>query len=87
MLNEICRDNLIAAAKVYAKATGSTLDQISARFYGNRIFLRDFQRGKKTISVKQFDKMWEQLLANWPEGTDFPFMRSVVFPRPGQSPE
>lgn len=82
MLEKICRDNLIAVARAYSKATGLSLEQISARFYGNTVFLRDYQRGTKTISLKLYDRMWGEFVRQWPEGGVFPFPRSVVFDRP-----
>jgi hypothetical protein len=82
IISKICADNLLAIADAYGRATGLTLEQVSWKFYGNRDFLRDFRRGKKTISLKKWDHMYRAFAKAWPKGSDWPMMRSVVFNSP-----
>jgi hypothetical protein len=73
------RSNLSLLADQYGRLTGATPEQISARFYGNRIFLKEFRSGNKTISIDKFDAMVAAFRKAWPKKAPFPMLRSVVF--------
>lgn len=82
MIAKILRENLLTLAKAYAKATGSTLPAVSKRFYGNVGFFADFRAGDASISIDKYEVVVGQFIDNWPKDTAYPFLRSVVFPRP-----
>lgn len=77
-----CRKNLVAIAGAYAKATRTSLEQVSKRFYGNRGFLRAFKAGERSVSIDKLDEMVAAFIETWPEGADWPQLRAVVIARP-----
>lgn len=82
MIAQTCRDNLLAIAGAYAKATGSSLPYVSRKFYGNVTFLDEFKSGDATISLKKFDLMVAEFRKNWPKGVDWPHLRAAMIARP-----
>ena len=84
MIAKILRDNLVTLAKTYAKATGSTLAAVSKRFYGNEGFFADFRAGETSISIDKYDAVVKSFQAEWPKDREWPFLRAVVFSRPGR---
>jgi len=73
MIAEILRDNLIAIAEAYGKATGKTLAQVSKKFYGNTDFLSDLKRDETTITLKKLDELIKAFKESWPDNADWPF--------------
>lgn len=86
MMGNICRDNLRLLVQAYGRATGTPVGQISKRFYGNVKFLREFLKGKQSMSIKKFDQVVQTFLKHWPLEADWPHLRVVVFPHPGRKP-
>lgn len=81
------RTNVLAIVAVYRKATGLSLATVSARFYGNAGFLKEFKAGRQTISISKLDAMIEKFSAEWPADADWPLLRTIFFERPTRRAE
>jgi hypothetical protein len=77
-----CRENLLAIATAYARATGLTLAQVSKRFYGKGSFLGEFKRRARSVSVDKFDELVDQFRADWPEGARWPYTHAATIEPP-----
>lgn len=82
MIASVLRKNLRQIVASYRKATGTTLSQVSKRFYGNASFLEAFFAGEQSISLNKFDEMLAQIAAAWPDGAEWPYCRAVIIPSP-----
>ncbi len=82
MIEQTCRDNLIAIATAYAKAKGITLDAVSKQVYGKSAFLREFKAGARSVSLFTFDEIVAALRADWPPGASWPYVRAALIPPP-----
>lgn len=71
-MEKICRDYLLAVAKIYAAAKGLALTTVARRFHGADSFLRDFETGDRTITLRKYDEMLVAFKADWPDGTKWP---------------
>lgn len=81
MIERIVRDNLIAIAAAYHKATGKSLTQVSHEFYGNGDFFGRLRRGEQSISVKKLEEMVEAFRAAWPKEARWPATRPIIMNR------
>lgn len=77
MIARIVRDNLLAIAGEYRRATGKSLTSVSKEFYGNADFFVQLRRGQHSISVKKLDEMIEGFRRAWPPRTAWPVTRSI----------
>ena len=84
MFARIIRDNLLAIAEAYCKATGKSQVQISKEFYGNADFFKKLRTGKHSISVGRLDTMIKRFQAEWPDDAEWPPCRMVSM---GQNPQ
>ena len=83
LIQTICRNNLMAIATVYAKATGQSLGAVSKMVYGQSAFLRQFRTGKSTISLRKYDEVIGYFQEAWPPGLPWPTLQDAVFrPKP-----
>ena len=82
MISEICRKNLQTVVSTYRKSTGRSIKQISVEFYGNQSKLPAFldKRSGESMSLKKFDEVLRLFQDRWPEGADWPMLRSIFFP-------
>lgn len=85
MIERTARANLIRIATVYAKATDSTLSTVSRRFYGKAQFLKDFKRGKVSMTLSNFDRLLAAFRKNWPSGVPWPETAPILMD--GSKPE
>lgn len=81
MIAKTVRDNLLAIAAAYRKATGKSLTQVSKDFYGNADFFVQLRRGEHSISVKKLDEMVEKFRQSWPPGAKWPLVRVIYMGR------
>lgn len=81
-IEAVCRANLAEIVGAYRKATKRDLPALSKELYGNSDSLGLFLKGKQGMTLKKIDELVGKLIAQWPEGADFPFLQSVIFPRP-----
>ena len=81
MIMRIIRDNLLAIAAAYHKATGKSLTQVSHEFYGNGDFFAKLRRGEQSISVKKLEEMVAAFRADWPKEARWPATRPVMMGR------
>jgi hypothetical protein len=82
MIERAVRENLLAIAKAYAKATGLALSTISAEFYGQSGFLRDFERGKRSLTLPKLDELLARFAERWPRGSPWPQTQAISMRRP-----
>lgn len=78
-MEKILRDNLLAIAAAYSKATGASLAAISKKFYGNRTFFRDLKSGKQpySVAIRKAEKIVNAFREAWPDGTPWPPTRMI----------
>jgi len=76
------RANLRSIVAAYRAATGSTLAQVSKRFYGNAGFLGSFFSGKGSVSLQKLDAMLAAITSEWPPGAEWPYCRAVIIKPP-----
>lgn len=84
MFAKIVRDNLLAIAAAYQKATGKGLSTISRDFYGRGDFLAKLRRGEHSLSVAQTDKILGRFRAEWPQNAAWPLTRAIMMDRDPQ---
>lgn len=82
MIRKTCRDNLLAIAGAFAKANGSSLEQVSKKYYGNSKFLREFRADRKSVSLSKYDEMVASIRKDWPAGVPWPYTRPAMIERP-----
>lgn len=80
---KICRENLLAIASTYGRATGASLEQISKTFYGKSSFLRELCiKRSRSVSIDIFDGLINSIQAALPKGTEWPPTEVINFKRP-----
>jgi hypothetical protein len=72
IMEQFCRDYLLAVAKTFAKAENLELATVSRRFHGAVYFLEDFKNGSVTITLRKFDEMLAEFERHWPRGVKWP---------------
>lgn len=77
MSERAIKDNLIAVAETYAKATNLSLATVSGHFHGNQAFLEDFKTGKRSIILSKLFEMLNRFRQEWPRGVKWPPTKSV----------
>lgn len=77
MSEQIIKENLLAIADAYAKATGFSIATISRQFHGNQAFLGDFKKGERSITVSKMEEMLAAFRAGWPPGAKWPPTRPI----------
>jgi len=75
------RTNLLAIVAVYRRATGKRLSAVSRKVYGNAAFLREFQRGRQSISLDKLDDVLDKLRQEWPNEAAWPFTNAIFMDR------
>jgi hypothetical protein len=71
------RENILAVADAYAKATGLSISTVSYRFHGQQAFLNDFRAGKCSIHLDKIDDMLQRFAKAWPKGTPKPKLKAI----------
>ena len=82
MITKTVRDNLLAIASAYRKATGKSESQVSKKFYGNAEFFAQLRAGTHSISVKKLEEMIEEFDEEWPPEIPWPALRPISMRRP-----
>lgn len=75
------RENLLAVAEAYGRATGEAQRTISRRFYGRADFLAKFRAGKQNISLRNYQDILDKFRAAWPTNADWPFTTTIILER------
>jgi hypothetical protein len=75
------RANLLSIVAVYRRATGKRLSAVSRRFYGNAAFLKEYSRGRQSISLDKLDNVLDNLRKEWPENAVWPFTGAIFMDR------
>lgn len=81
-IEETCRDNLLAVAGEYGRATGLARATVSRQFHGNNAFLDEFRCGKCSVTLSKFQEMLDAFRSKWPKGARWPWLRAVVIAPP-----
>lgn len=81
-ISQACRTNLSNLVSSYRRATGASVETISRKFYGKRAFLREFLKGKHSISIDKFDAVIAAFHSGWPKGVTWPYLRPAVISTP-----
>ena len=85
MIAQTARENLTKLAAAYAKATGTTMVQVSKKFYGNQGFFEGLNaknpKDRVSVSIDKFDEMVEKFREKWPETAEWPLLNAMVIPR------
>lgn len=84
MFNKIVRDNLLAIAAAYRRATGRSLSAVSKEFFGRGNFLLNIKAGKHSLSVPQVDRVLKKFRAKWPDDAQWPMTRAIMMDRDPQ---
>jgi hypothetical protein len=74
--------NFRTIIRAYARATGYSQVRISKDLYGSAHFLSRFLTGKQSVSIWKYGKMYERLVAVWPEGLAWPMCPIIVMRGP-----
>lgn len=82
MVEKKIRENLLAIADAYAKATGLALSTVSGKFHGKTSFLAALRAGECSLSISTVDAMLAKFSANWPSGAIWPKTQPVYMHRP-----
>lgn len=82
MISKTARDNILAIAEAYAKATGLALTTVSKRFHGNYEFFGKLRAGTCDVELKKLGSMVRAFGDRWPPKTAWPKTRLVSFRRP-----
>ena len=77
MFEKTVRDNLLAIADAYRKATGDSMAKIGKKFYGRADFFARLKAGECRISLVQVDAMLKQFKKEWPKKAVWPFTRAI----------
>lgn len=80
MIAKTLRSNLMALATAYAKATKTTLPQVSKKFYGHINFFEEFKTGARSISIDKYEQVVEAIRDHWPPETEWPYLAAVIIP-------
>lgn len=78
-MEEILRQQLIAAAQAFEAASGMTMPTIGRRALNDNTLLARLAAGQG-FTVKTYDRLMSWLSQNWPDGTEWP--ESVPRPAP-----
>jgi len=71
-MENFCREYLLSVARAFAKANDVTLETVSRQFHGGVYFLRDFENGSVTITLRKYDSMVKAMARHWPKGIAWP---------------
>jgi hypothetical protein len=82
MITEPLRRYLVALARTYAHKTHRTLGAVSYQIYGHALFLDDFARGKRTVSLEKYDTMVVKLKKVWPPDEPWPELPRISYTAP-----
>lgn len=72
MSEQAIKENLLAVAETYAKATKLSLATVSGQFHGNQAFLEDFKAGTRSIILSKLFEMLDRFRQEWPRGVKWP---------------
>lgn len=78
------RENLLAIADAYARATNLSIATISRKFHGQQAFLNEFRAGKCSITASKVDAMLAGFRENWPAGLEWPELAPIRMGGPGR---
>lgn len=81
---KVAAKNLLAIAKVYAKATGATLPTVSRNIYGKAGFLDDLKAGRRSVTLTNLDVLLEKFASAWPDGVEWPETAPLSMGPPGK---
>lgn len=81
-VEQVIRENLIAIADAYQKATGESDATVSKKFYGRGDFYKKLKAGICRISTRQVDAVKAKFSAKWPPKTAWPMTRAAYMDRP-----
>jgi hypothetical protein len=70
--SDVLRQNIVALAKVFAKAHGIKQATVSRKIRGDMHFLKNYTQGKVSVTVKKHDEIIDYFYDNWPENTPMP---------------
>jgi hypothetical protein len=63
---------LLRVARAYARSTKYAEATISRRMHGTDKFLREFEEGKRTITLRQLERVLVNFKKVWPRGLPYP---------------
>lgn len=84
MIASVIRKNLLAVAMAYSKAADMSLSDVSRKFYGRGVWLRDFKAGKTSISIDKLEDVIRAFRRSWPQDTPFPVLDPIFMDRKGK---
>lgn len=81
-IETLCRDDLSAIARTYAKASDLAVATVSRQFHGNQAFVEGFARGQVTVTLSKLRELVDKFAAAWPKGTKWPKVKVLKRPKP-----
>jgi hypothetical protein len=81
MIEKTIRDNLLAIAGRYRKATGQSWSQLSKEFYGNSDFFQALRANKRSISASTLEKLVDMFRDQWPPKANWPPTKGIFMTR------
>jgi hypothetical protein len=72
MIQDLCRENLLALAVAYMRATGLSMATVSRRVHGTDTFLEKFGLRRCSITLRKFDEMCMTFAEIWPAEAPWP---------------
>lgn len=84
-ISQPVRENLLAIADAYVKATGLSPTTVSRKFYGNQKFFDDFRSGECSITVPKLEEVVQKFSDEWPAGLRWPKVKPILMDRPPQT--
>lgn len=84
MIAKTARKNLLAIARAYANATGTTIPAVSRKFYGKSGFLTDFSAGRQSITLSKMEEIIREFGKKWPNGLAWPDTAAISMGHPGK---
>ena len=71
----VLRQNIVNLANAFAKARGIKEATVSRLIRGDMHFLKDYGRGRISVTVKKYDDIVNYFFDNWPDDTPMPPLR------------
>lgn len=71
-ISPVMRDNIVRLAKAFAKERGIKLATLSRLIRGDMYFLKNYSRGKISVTTKKYDEIMQWFEDNWPETIPMP---------------
>ena len=59
---------ILGLARIMAREKGLKLTTVSRRVHGTDVFMQDFKAGKRTVTLRQVERMLRKFRKQWPDG-------------------